>query len=402
MTDARARRWALATFEATIAMHVVGWVMLTVNGSNATEGVGGALVFDIPLLVFPLTGILVARRQPRNAVGWVLLGVGLASGIGSVLDGYATYGLVTNPGSLPGAAAVAAISAPMWDPVVVPIATLLLLLFPDGRPPSRRWRPVLWLTLFAMVAVFLAIACSPGAVSDSVPDVSNPLAVPAIASTLPFVLPLIPLCMILSAASLVIRFRRSRGVERLQLKWLATAAAIAVGMYALADVFSLVHWNGGDPVWLTILQNASLVAFLLIPISIGVAMLRYRLYDIDRIISRTIAYSILTALLVGVYALVVVGVGTVTGRSDNPVLIAGATLAVAALFRPARRRIQGVIDRRLYRRRYDAEQVLGSFSSRLRDELDLDALSSELLAAVSQTVQPAQIGVWIRGRGAAT
>jgi hypothetical protein len=226
---------------------------------------------------------------------------------------------------------------------------------------------------------------------------TNPIAVPAISALLPLVLPLIPICMVASVISLIVRFRRSRGVERLQLKWLATAASISVGLYALADLFSLTSWGRThDPLWLSTLQNVSVVAFLLIPISIAVAILRYRLYDIDRIISRTVSYFLLTALLVGVYALIVVGIGTLTGRSENPVLIAGATLAVAALFRPARRRLQNAIDHRLYRRRYDAEDVLGSFATLLRDQLDLGALSSELQATVTQAVQPSTVSVWIR------
>jgi hypothetical protein len=383
-------------------MEAVGWVFLAVNGSNGTDSVAGALVFDLPILSFPITGLIVARRQPRNAVAWVLLGIGLAAGFGSVVGSYAAYGLVTNPGSLPGAAVAAAVNGPTWDPVIVPIATLLLLLFPDGRPPSKRWNWVLWLTLFAMAAVFLTIMCSPGSVSDSIggapKGLTNPIAVPAIANLLPVVLPLIPLCMVLSVISLVVRFRRSRGVERLQLKWLATAASIGVGLYAVADLRTLAGWGqNSDPWWLTVLQNLSLLAFLLIPISIGVAILRYRLYDIDRIISRTLSYFLLTALLVGVYALIVVGIGTLTGRSENPVLIAGATLAVAALFGPARRRLQNGIDRRLYRRRYDAERVLGAFASLLRDQLDLGALSTELQATVTRSVQPSRVSVWIRG-----
>jgi hypothetical protein len=197
--------------------------------------------------------------------------------------------------------------------------------------------------------------------------------------------------------SLIVRFRRSRGVERLQLKWLAAAASIGVGLYALSSVATAANWNRrGDPLWLTVVQNLSLFAFMLIPVSIGLAILRYHLFDIDRIISRTLSYFLLTALLVGVYALIVVGIGTLTGRSNNPVLIAGATLLVAALFGPLRRRLQGAIDRRLYRRRYDAERVLGSFASLLRDQLDLGALSSELQATVAQAVQPTRVGVWFR------
>jgi hypothetical protein len=400
--DRRWRRWAVAAFVATMVMEAIGWVFLALNGSNGTDSVAGALVVDLPLLVFPITGIVVARRQPRNAVTWVLLGIGLAAGFDSVVASYAAYGLVTNPGSLPGAAVAAAVDGPTWDPVVVPIATLLLLLFPDGRPPSKRWNWVLWLTLFAMAAVFVTLMVSPGSLSETIAgapkDATNPIAVPAIANLAPVVLALIPICMVLSVISLVVRFRRSRGVERLQLKWLATAASIGVGLYASAALLSLSHWGqNSDPAWLSVLQNASLIAFLLIPISIGVAILRYRLYDIDRIISRTVTYFLLTAVLVGVYALIVVGIGAVTGRGNNPLLIAGATLAVAALFRPARRRLQNLIDRRLYRRRYDAERVLRTFSSLLRDQLDLGALSTELRATVTQAVQPARVSVWIRG-----
>jgi predicted membrane-bound spermidine synthase len=158
--------------------------------------------------------------------------------------------------------------------------------------------------------------------------------------------------------------------------------------------------EAATPAPIAVLQTAAICSFVLIPLSMGVAILRYRLYDIDRLISRTISYFVLTALLVGVYVAIVVGIGAATGRTNSPILIAGATLVVAALFGPARRRIQGLIDRRLYRRRYDAERVLGTFASRLRDELDLDTLSNELGAAASSAVQPATVGVWIQGRRA--
>jgi MFS family permease len=403
--DRRARRRALTVFGVDLGLLAVGWTFLALNSAAGSDSLGGGLSFDIPTLVFPLTGVLVARRQPRNAVTWVLLGIGLASAIGAVLTGYSTYALATNPGSLPAGAQLATIGAAMWVPIVVPVATLLLLLFPDGRPPSRRWGAFLWLTVFAMAAVFLAIVVSPGDVSnDQHLKIANPFAVPELRflTKLLFVgLPLVPVCMVASAASLIVRFRRSRGVERLQLKWLATAAAVSASIYAVALLDGLGSALGfaKSPAWSGVVDSIALFSLLLIPISIGLAILRYRLFDIDRLISRTIAYSLLTAILVGVYALIVVGVGTATGRSDNPVLIAGATLAVAALFRPARRRIQAVIDRRLYRRRYDAERVLGTFASRLRDELDLTTLSGELQAVVAQAVQPSLVGVWIRQSG---
>jgi MFS family permease len=407
--DRPARRRAVAVFVATIGLVAAGWVFLALDvAAGAFDSAASAVTFDLPLLVFPVTGLLVARRQPRNAVAWVLLGIGLAGGIGSLFTGYSTYALTADPGSLPAGDVVGVLSSAMWDPVIIPVATLLLLLFPDGKPLSRRWRIVVWLSVFVMVAVFLGIVLSPGALTaDGIPaGIDNPLSIRAlepVAQVLLFALVLLPVCMLLSALSLVLRFRRSRGVERAQLKWLATAAAISASIYALALLSGLgPALFGTEPgPWVSVLDTLALASLLLIPISIGVAILRYRLYDIDRIISRTIAYFLLTAVLVAVYAMIVVGIGTATGRSDNPALIAGATLAVAALFRPVRRRLQDRIDRRLYRRRYDAERVLGSFASRLRDELDLDALSVELLAAVSQTVQPARMGVWIRRREAA-
>jgi MFS family permease len=402
--DRRARRLAAAVFAATMVLVVAGWVFLALDAAaGAADAAASAVTFDLPLLVFPVTGLLVARRQPRNSVTWVLLGIGLAGGIGSLFTGYSTYALAGDPGSLPGGAVVGALNGAMWDPVIIPVATLLLLLFPDGKPLSPRWRILVWLSVFAMVAVFLGIVLSPGAVTEDgiPPGIDNPLSVPAlepVARVLLFALVLLPVCMLLSALSLVLRFRRSRGVERAQLKWLATAAGISSSLYAIALLSGLgPALFGTEPgPWNDVLDLLALASLLLIPISIGVAILRYRLYDIDRIISRTIAYFLLTAVLVAVYTLIVVGIGTAIGRTNSPALIAGATLVVAALFRPVRRRLQDRIDRRLFRRRYDAERVLGSFASRLRDELDLDALRGELLSAVSQTVQPSTIAVWIR------
>ena len=293
-------------------------------------------------------------------------------------------------------------------PGIVPAATLLLLLFPDGRLPSPRWRWVVWLTGVVLATVSLAVTFAPATLeSDGFPGLANPLGIPLIRPVFAFLqvsLIGIPICMLACAVALVQRFRRSRGVERLQLKWLSTAAAIVAVLYAVTLLASVAQpWNQTDTApWASVLQNVAVASFALIPIAIGVAILRYRLYDIDRLISRAVSYTIVTAVLVAVYAAVVVGLGTALGRTENPVLIAGATLLVAGLFGPLRRRVQGAVDRRFNRRRYDAERVLGAFSSRLRDELDLDALALELSTTASSAVQPASVGVWIRTRGRAT
>ncbi len=264
---------------------------------------------------------------------------------------------------------------------------------------------MVWLSVISMVVVSIAIVFAPATLAeDGYPKLDNPLAIESlhpVLDALQAFLIAIPVCMVASAAALVVRFRRSRGVERLQLKWLAAAASAVAVVYALALVVSFGQsWTKPDtPGWAAVIQTVALASFALIPISIGIGILRYRLWDIDRLISRTIVYFLLTAVLVGVYAAIVVGIGAATGRSDNPVVIAGATLLVAALFGPVRRRIQAVIDRRLYRRRYDAEQVLATFAARLRDELDMDALARELRTATTRAVQPESVGVWIVRRG---
>jgi hypothetical protein len=394
---------AAALFAVICVLYAAGIVFDLLNADGWTDMVA-PLLFHALTFSFPLVGVLIARRQPRNAITWILLGIGLAWSVGAVTEAYRDYALLTAPGSLPGGDVVDAASSWLWVPGIVPAGTLLILLFPDGRLPSPRWRWVVWLTVVSIVAVSVAITFHAGTLAeDGFPQFDNPLGISAlqpVLTVLQVFLIAIPVCMVASAAALVVRFRRSRGVERLQLKWLATAAAVVAVIYAAALLASVGQsWNQADtsaPV--TVLQNVALASFALIPISIGIAILRYRLYDVDRLISRTLTYFLLTALLVAVYAAVVVGIGTVTGRSNNPLLIAGATLLVAGLFGPARRRIQAVIDRRLYRRRYDAERVLGEFASRLRDELDLDALANELGAAAASAVQPATMGVWIRDR----
>jgi hypothetical protein len=335
-------------------------------------------------------GALVASRRPAHPVGWLLLGVGLGLVVTELIQVYVDYGLLARPGSLPGArylAGFAYSTALLW----VSCAGFVLLLTPTGRLPSPRWRWWARLAAAAPVVMVLGSVVQPNPLA---PDYyGNPLAVPALARVL--VVPAVAgvvvvlVSLLVGALSLVVRFRRARGVERLQLRWLAYAAALAAGLLLVALVAGFLPSNDN-------VTFASLcLGVALLPLATGAAILRYRLYDLDRIISRTVAYGLLTVLLGGGYAAVVLGLGQLLGQ-DSSLVVAGATLAVAAVFQPARRRIQALVDRRFNRRRYDAARTIAAFSARLRDEVDLDTLTVELLAVVEQTMQPTQAWLWLR------
>jgi hypothetical protein len=354
-------------------------------------------------IVYSAAGGIIAARRPSNPIGWLCLAVGLVTAFLGMSEAYAFWGLLEHGGSPP--LAVWAGWVVEWAFIVQLVGMgLIAAVFPDGRWRSRRWKVAILVGCAGAAVGLLANALEPTFTIFA--GVDNPIgirgdlgrAVVQVGSGVTWIFGLVVLLG--GAASAVARFRDSTGEERQQLKWLALASSVLVlactafGVVTLAS--GALGTNPGGFEWLEDLAIAGVIA---LPIGIAIAVLRYRLYDIDRIISRTVTYFLLTALLIGVYALIVVGIGTVTGGSDNPVLIAGATLVVAAVFGPARRRLQGGIDRRLYRRRYDAERVLGAFSALLRDQLDLGALSSELQATVTQAVQPSRVSVWIRGPG---
>jgi hypothetical protein len=270
----------------------------------------------------------------------------------------------------------------------------VLLLTPSGSLPSPRWRWWARLAAAAPVGFLLALAVGPGLVIPPYDEVIDPVSVPPLASVVAAVIAVSFTVAIggltVGAWSLVVRFRRARGSERQQLRWVAFAAALTVPPAAVV-LFSVVVDTTATVVVLVALG----VCMALLPLAIGAAILRYRLYDLDRIISRTLAYGLLTLLLGGGYALVVLGLGQLLGR-DSSLVVAGATLAVAAAFQPARRRVQAVVDRRFNRRRYDAARTVDAFAVRLREQVDLDALSAELLAVVDQTMQPTQVSLWLR------
>ncbi|HVL82254.1 MAG TPA: hypothetical protein VM840_11765 [Actinomycetota bacterium] len=402
---------------AFVVLCFVGGVVLTVlsraaGGPVAWTTVSDDVLFWLSMLSFAVVGLLIASRHPDNPIGWILLAIGLVWELtGALAEGYVSHGLVEAPGSLPAADVVAALTAGMWAPGIGLIGTFLLLLFPDGRLPSRRWRPLAWASGTVLALVTLLIPLIPESLpvvteKPELPDVANPLGVEALGPVLERLLmplvALIPLCIIGCAASVVVRFRRSRGLERLQLKWLAASAGLAAAIYLVAMVatMSFGSWSPGvNPLWLDALQRVSLYSFMLIPAAVGIAILRYRLFDIDVIIKRALLYGVLTGALGSVYAGSVLGVGSVmraiTDQRTNNLVIAVSTLAVAALFGPLRSRLQSFIDRRFYRRRYDAVRTVESFSARMRDEVDVDSISGELRRTVHDVMHPAHVSLWL-------
>src|SRR5918993_1004364 len=373
--------------------------------ANLTVGnlLGGAL-----FLIFPLVGALIASRRPRNAIGWILLAEGLLWMFLRVTDYYGLYG-VARPGSVPFPVGVAAVNNFMWVPAVGLLGTYVFLLFPDGRVPSTRWRPLAWLSGTVIVLVSILVGLTPGGLQN-LGGIRNPYALdgyPWLETVAYIVLPLLPLCMLASVLSLVMRYRHSRGEERQQIKWIAFAASFVGLLYLIAMVCAFIFPSGawfqaGSPLWLDLLGYAALSSFTLVPIAIGFAVLRYRLYEIDIIINRTLVYGSLTISLALVYVGLVVSLQYVlralTG-GDSQLVIVASTLVIAALFNPLRRRIQSFIDRRFYRSKYDARKTLEEFSARLREETDLDSLSEDLVGVVRETVRPARVSLWLRQPG---
>ena len=348
-----------------------------------------------------LVGAVLASHRPRNPVGWFFVFGAASYAVSEATFRYAVYGLVIDPGSLPLARAMAWPATWLWVPGVLLVLVFLPLYFPDGRLLSLRWRPVVWLAIFVSGAAVVIWAFYPGKVGYFAWDITNPLGLaalrPAIAG-LEVVMAVLFLGFLLSSVvSLVVRFRRSQGQERQQMKWLTYAAATVVGMVLLTTLL-----EAANLVFLS--EMAGLAADLLIagiPVGVGIAVLRYRLYDIDVVINRTLVYGSLTALLALVYLGGVTATQTIfrtlTGEQEQPQLaIVVSTLIIAALFNPLRRRIQAFIDRRFYRRKYDARKTLEAFSAQLREETDLNALSEDLVGVVRETMQPAHVSLWLR------
>jgi hypothetical protein len=354
----------------------------------------GSLTFAVMIAAFAALGALLASRRPRNPIGWILCASPLCLAFTEVARNWYVHTLIADPGSLPLTSGLMWAANWSWIPGFMPLLTLLLLLFPDGRPPSRRWRPAGWLAGAAMALLIVGYGFAPGVLEDY-PRVDNPVGIGGAAGdaleVFQFVgFPLFALAAIASMASLVVRFRRSRGVERQQLKWMAAAAALVVASWLVNAFFDQAV--GKD---ISLILPLTLLA---LPAAATTAILRYRLYDLGLVVNRTLVYGALTAALAGAYIGIVLLLQLALEplTSDSGLAIAGSTLAVAALFRPLRGRIQELVDRRFYRRRYDAARTVEGFSARLRDEVELEALSAELRGVVRETVQPAHLSLWLR------
>jgi hypothetical protein len=386
------------------ALVAVPTLLLLANGAGESTpgdsfGLGGygGLSFVAASLAFASTGALVASRVPGNAIGWIFCLMGLLVGVGDLAYQYADFALFATGHSPPGGEAAAWLQN-LGLPPAFGLLALSLLLFPDGRLPSRRWRPALWLAVTGMAFVIIGYAFRPGPLEDPFATVTNPVGIRGTFEAMDAVTGLGWLFMAVgvavAAAAMVHRLRRSSGHEHQQLKWIALAASVA-GVAVVTDAASFfLSVEGINQVRILALG----LAFVGFPVAAGVAILRYRLYDIDVVINRTLVYGALTATLAATYLgsvlFLQLGLGGLT--SDSSLAVAGSTLAVAAIFRPARTRIQEVVDRRFYRLRYDAARTLESFGSRLRDEVALDSLSSELCVVVAETMQPAHVSLWLR------
>jgi hypothetical protein len=393
---ARPRWWPAGLAWTLWVLVVLGlaagfWLEVLLRRAGRPDPLDTAVGPTVATVSAATVGAVLAGRRPRHPVGWLLLALGLSLSAAGVAGGYAPYGLQARPGALPAAAWVA-----MYYPATVMAGFaclgLVLLLVPTGSPPSPRWRWWAWLMAGALAVLLLAMPLAPRPPDSRYHAVDNPLDLRPFDGALLLInraaLAVTVVGVLVGAGSLVVRFRRARGTERQQLRWVVLAAALT-GVGMLASVVLVAAGNQVLVGWVT----GVCVAFL--PLATGAAVLRYRLFDLDRIISRTLAYGLLTVLLGSAYAGVVLGLGRLLPQ-DSSLVVAGATLAVAALFQPARRRIQQAVDRRFNRRRYDAARTIAAFSIRLRDEVDLDTLTAELLAAVEETMQPTQVSLWLR------
>jgi hypothetical protein len=383
--------WTLCGVAAVIVLLVWTLRLLIAGASHNVpadlEAGAGDIVWPLVILGFAFVGALVASRRPDNPIGWIFCGGALAFSLSGLGESYAVYTLFANPdGLFGGGETMAWVSVWVWVLGGVPLLTLFPLLFPNGKLLSPRWRFVAGLSLAAIVFLTVGTAFSPGPLED-LSEVENPYGVGGTAGDVfnGFQglgwLSLI-ICLIASATSLVLRFRRSTGIERLQLKWVAAASVVLVVSFLMWEV-----WEGMAP-----------LGILAMVVAAGIAILRYRLYDIDVVINRTLVYGALTATLAATYlgSVLLLQLALSGLTEDSGLAVAGSTLAVAALFRPARSRIQETVDRRFYRRKYDAQRTLEAFSVRLRDEVHLGALSSELSAVVRETLQPAYVSLWLR------
>src|SRR5215218_4787345 len=398
-TSTRSAAWlAWPLVVLSVALLVGGVALARTMGSTppglpyGSVGDADTVVLSLAIvLTFSVVGAIVASRHPRNTIGWLFCAIGLAVGFNGLAGGYAEYWLVSDRGSRSLGETAAWFGSWVWTAQLIAL-TFLLLLFPDGRLPSPRWRPVAWCAGLGLGGFVVGYAFDAGPLEDF-PQIVNPYGIDSpvvrvvgVAGGL-----VVVGSMVASAVSVIVRARHAGRVERQQIKWLAYGGAVVVGTSLAAGAIAI--WS----VTVTILIIN--LALLGLPLFTGIAIVRYRLYDIDIIINRTLVYGTLTATVVAVYFGGVAGLQRLLSPmmgEGNGLAVVASTLLIAALFNPLRRRIQSFIDRRFYRRKYDARKTLEGFSAKLRDETDLKALNDELVKVVRETMQPAHVSLWLR------
>ncbi|MDP8956372.1 MAG: GAF domain-containing sensor histidine kinase [Actinomycetota bacterium] len=399
MTGGRARRLAWSAFGVWL-LFLVGSIALdlgTKRGPGYVESTD--TLFVMVTAAFPVAAMLILARQPRNRIGWILMAIGL----GWALP-FASIGTFAYSRGLPGGAIFIALNEPTWAPPIVLMGTTLLLRFPDGQLLSPKWKYVEWAAGVALLLTMLSLVFAPGKLTESAyPNLDNPLGIQALRGTLDLVaafILLIPITIVASAFSLVLRFRRSQGVERLQLKWLTAGGAVVAVLYLIAIIASIdFAWDTREtPTWVAYFQRAAIVSFVFIPVSITFAVLKYRLYDIDVVINKAVVYGALAMFITAVYVGIVVGIGTIIGQGDRPNLGLSilATAVVAMAFQPVRERVERFANRLVYGKRATPYDVLSHFASRMAGTYATDDLMPQMGRMLAEGTGAATAKVWLR------
>jgi len=377
-----------------------GAVSLPTSWSGNLGDLLPLLTLNLVTLSFASTGAILVSRLPRSVIGWLLASGGFCFAVDNGATGLADYGLIAHPGGLPGAIWFAWLSQWLWAPAIGSVFGLALV-YPPGRLLSPRWRPVA--ITGALIIGLISFGAATGPWPTGMFPEPNPLLIAVggpgtlgIVSVLGALITV--LVAVLSIGSLVIRFRRAAAVERAQLKWFAAMVAVSVPAFLVG--VTLYGSSGVAAIVANVADAIAFGGFALLPVAIGIAVLRYRLYEIDRLISRTLAYGLVTLALLAVFGGAILALQALLSplTGGNTLAVAGSTLLVAALFQPVRRRVQGIVDRRFNRSRYDAQAAVAAFSARLRDEVDLDTLQGSLLTIVEANLEPTTVSMWLRQR----
>jgi hypothetical protein len=399
-TNSRVAAWLAWALVVLSVVLLVGGLVLSRAASSTVADLqfGGetksanVLADLVTLLIFSVVGAVVVSRQPRNTIGWLFCGVGVAVGLNSFAGDYAEFWLMSGFGMRSLGETAAWFSSWLWI-LLVSSPIFVLLLFPDGRPPSPRWRPVAWCATLGITGFSLSLALGAGPLEDF-PQIVNPYSVDSpIVGKVGGAAGVVAIgSMVASAVSLIVRLRRAEGEQRQQVKWLAYGGAMVVGTILVGGVITI--WSVNVSI---MVMN---VALLGLPVFTGIAIVKHRLYDIDIVINRTLVYGTLSVTLAALYlggvAATQAVLGAITNQEQTQLAIVASTLVIAALFNPLRQRIQAFIDRSFYRRKYDVAKTLEGFSMKLRDDTDLEALRGDLVGVVRETMQPAHVSLWLR------